>query len=57
MNDNQFARGSMLPKIESCIDFCQNSNSLGIITSLKCAKDAILMKTGTIISNNEKEEF
>lgn len=50
INDGEFAKGSMLPKVESCIDFVKyNENGLGIITSLECAKEAILDKTGTII--------
>lgn len=50
INDGEFAKGSMLPKVESCIDFVKyNANGLGIITSLECAKEALLDKTGTII--------
>lgn len=50
INDGEFAKGSMLPKVESCIDFVKyNENGLGIITSLECAKEALLNKTGTII--------
>lgn len=50
INDGEFAKGSMLPKVESCIDFAKyNENGLGIITSLECAKEALLEKTGTII--------
>lgn len=50
INDGEFAKGSMLPKVESCIDFVKyNENKLGIITSLECAKEALLDKTGTII--------
>lgn len=50
INDGEFAKGSMLPKVESCIDFVKyNENGLGIIASLECAKEALLDKTGTII--------
>lgn len=50
INDGEFAKGSMLPKVESCIDFVKyNENGHGIITSLECAKEALLDKTGTII--------
>ena len=50
INDGEFAKVSMLPKVESCIDFVKyNENGLGIITSLECAKEALLDKTGTII--------
>ena len=48
--DDQFAKGSMLPKIEACMDFIENStNGVAIITSLDKAIDAINGKTGTII--------
>lgn len=51
----EFANGSMRPKVESCIEFCeQRKNGVGIITSLDCAKDALLNETGTIIRNSQK---
>ena len=47
---NEFAKGSMLPKIEACMDFVKNSNKgIAIITSLDKAIDAINGLTGTII--------
>lgn len=55
MRDGQFAPGSMLPKVESCVDFCENSKKgIGIITSLSKAKEALLQETGTIIKNDRK---
>ena len=46
-----FAKGSMLPKIEACIEFVKSSeNSKALITSLEKAKEALHGKTGTIIS-------
>ena len=46
-----FAKGSMLPKVEACLDFIENTtNTKAIITSLDKAKDALLGKTGTVIS-------
>ena len=40
----------MLPKIEACMDFVNNSNKgIAIITSLDKAIDAINGLTGTII--------
>lgn len=50
INENQFAKGSMLPKIEACISFVENSdNKKAIISSLDKASDAINGKNGTII--------
>lgn len=53
MERNEFAKGSMLPKVEACLDFVKGSKKIAIISSLEKAKDAINHKTGTII----KEEF
>lgn len=50
IKEGHFAKGSMLPKIEACLDFIDNSNDrVAIISSLDKAKDAIKGKTGTII--------
>lgn len=50
IKEGHFAKGSMLPKIEACLDFIDNSNDrVAIISSLDNAKDAIKGKTGTII--------
>ena len=55
IKNGEFAKGSMLPKVESCIDFCEyKEGAVGIITSLECAKDAINEETGTIIRNTKK---
>ena len=45
----EFAKGSMLPKIEACLDFVKGTNHVAIISSLEKAADAVLGKTGTII--------
>lgn len=46
----EFAKGSMLPKIESCIDFVENNpEGIAIITSLDRAYEALRKETGTII--------
>lgn len=46
----QFAPGSMLPKVESCISYLENcANGRALITSLEKAKEALQGKTGTII--------
>ena len=50
IREGHFAKGSMLPKIEACLDFIDNSDDrVAIISSLSKAKDAINGKTGTII--------
>lgn len=50
IEEGHFAPGSMLPKVEACLDFVQSSeNSQALITSLERAKDAINGLTGTII--------
>lgn len=46
---NQFAAGSMLPKIQASVHFAENGGR-AIITSLENAQNAILTGTGTIIS-------
>ena len=50
IKEGHFAKGSMLPKIEACLDFIDNSDDrVAIISSLSKAKAAINGKTGTII--------
>lgn len=51
IGENQFAPGSMLPKVQSCMEFVKNNTTGGIalITSLQNARDALDGKTGTII--------
>lgn len=51
IQEGHFAPGSMLPKVEACLDFVKNTpNGTAIITSLEKAKDALLGKTGTKIT-------
>lgn len=51
IKEGHFAPGSMLPKVQACLSFVENSeNSVALITSLEKAKDALLGKTGTIIT-------
>ena len=50
IKDKEFAEGSMLPKVEACIEFASKSNGQAMITSLKKAKYAIEGKAGTIIT-------
>lgn len=49
IEEKEFAKGSMLPKIKACISFVKQTNKQAIITSLLSAKDALEGKTGTLI--------
>ena len=50
IENGEFAKGSMLPKIEACIDFVKgNENKKAIIGSLEKAFEAINGTSGTII--------
>lgn len=47
----EFKEGSMLPKIEACLTFVEKRHGgQALITSLSKARDALLGKTGTVIS-------
>jgi len=50
IKSKEFAAGSMLPKVEACIEFASKSESQAMITSLEKAKLALEGKAGTIIS-------
>lgn len=55
INQNQFHKGSMLPKIEAAIDFVSKKDDrVCIITALENALDALEGKIGTRIVNNVK---
>ncbi len=49
--EKQFAPGSMLPKVQSCMEFVKSNEKDGValITSLSRAADALEGRTGTII--------
>ena len=50
ISENQFAKGSMLPKVEASMSFVEDSDDRkAIISSLEKANAAIKGKTGTII--------
>ena len=51
IGQKQFAPGSMLPKVQSCMEFVKGNTNGGValITSLSRAADALEGKTGTII--------
>ena len=52
IGQKQFAPGSMLPKVLSCMEFVKNApgGSTALITSLSRAADALDGKTGTILT-------
>ena len=51
IEEGHFAKGSMLPKVEACIDFVKSSTEgKALITSLEKAKEALHGDTGTIIT-------
>lgn len=52
IEEKQFAPGSMLPKVQSCMEFVEKSERGGtaLITSLHRAKEALQGETGTVIS-------
>ena len=48
--EGHFAPGSMLPKVESCMSFVENTDGgTALITSLERAKEALQGKTGTML--------
>ncbi|ACZ00670.1 carbamate kinase [Streptobacillus moniliformis] len=49
IEEGHFAKGSMLPKVEACLDFVKNSKGNALITSLENAAIALQGKTGTLI--------
>ena len=54
ISDGHFAKGSMLPKVEACIDFVRDSlDKIAIISSLEKANEAINGKTGTVIKRRK----
>lgn len=52
LKNNEFAEGSMKPKIQAAIDFIKNGGKRAIIADLNKAVEAIEGKSGTIIENN-----
>ena len=52
IEEKQFAPGSMLPKVQSCMEFVQNNTHGGqaLITSLQKAAQALKGETGTVIT-------
>ena len=57
IKNKEFAEGSMLPKIEACLDFLDNDQKIAMITSLKDAIYLDKKNIGTkIIRGGEKNE-
>ena len=57
MKAGEFAKGSMLPKIEACIDFVESgAHKKAIIGSLENASAAIKRKNGTVIKKGGKRK-
>ena len=52
ISDGQFAKGSMLPKVEAALQFLEkNTKGSVLITSLAGLGDALDGKIGTLIKN------
>lgn len=55
IKEDQFAKGSMLPKVQAAVMFSKlGDEKKALITLLKKAKDGLNGKTGTIISKKER---
>ena len=53
IDEGQFAPGSMLPKIEACMEFVKaHPEGQALVTSLECAAAGLRGETGTIIKAN-----
>ena len=54
IEEKQFAPGSMLPKVQSCMEFVKNNTHGGtaLITSLQKAKVAFKVKQAPLLLNN-----
>jgi carbamate kinase len=46
----EFGKGSMGPKVEAALQFINSGGQKALITSLEKAKEALLGKSGTLIS-------
>jgi len=47
LNEGQFPKGSMGPKVQACVNFIEQGGTQAIITSIDHIQDALLGKTGT----------
>ncbi len=48
--DGQFEEGSMLPKVEACMDFVRRTGKIAAIGNLKKVRDVIKLSNATVIS-------
>ena len=55
IENEEFSKGSMLPKVEACLKFVKNTNNKAIITSLEKSEDGLDGKAGTVICSNKEE--
>lgn len=53
IEDGEFAKGSMLPKIEAAISFVEGSNKKAIITSLQNLDEGLKGKNSTILYDSD----
>ena len=52
IGENQFAKGSMLPKVEAAINFVEKTGKTAIITELNNLQNALEGIDATIIKKN-----
>jgi carbamate kinase len=52
IDEGQFPKGSMGPKVQACINFLEQGGAQAIITSIDHIQDALLGKTGTHFKKN-----
>ena len=55
ISNNEFAEGSMLPKIEACLKFVKNTNKYAVITSLDEALNGLDGKSGTLVCSSKED--
>ena len=49
LKDGNFEEGSMYPKIRAAVRFVENTGNKTVIASIKKTKNAVNLKTGTIV--------
>ncbi|MFH5881998.1 carbamate kinase [Liberiplasma polymorphum] len=51
LHTDEFAKGSMFPKVQACLKFLENNNKTAIISSIENAVEAFRLNSGTIITH------
>ncbi|MFU8786703.1 MAG: carbamate kinase [Candidatus Izemoplasmataceae bacterium] len=51
LQTDEFAKGSMFPKVQACLKFLENNNKTAIISSIENAVEAFRLNSGTIITH------